>query len=86
VLHVLEPAERAPAVGAATALRDVETGAVLEVAADDLRQGYRERLEAHASALEAAVRSAGGHYRLMYSDQPLDRALGDYLRFRERHP
>jgi len=86
VLHVLDPAEREPALGDAAALRDVETGEVVDVAAEDLRRGYPERLAAHAGALEAAVRGAGGHYRLLYTDAPLDRALGDYLRFRERHP
>jgi len=86
VLHVLDPAEREPALGDAAALRDVETGEVVDVAAEDLRRGYPERLAAHAGALEGAVRSAGGHYRLMYTAAPLDRALGDYLRFRERHP
>jgi uncharacterized protein (DUF58 family) len=86
VLHVLDPAEREPTLGDAAAFRDVETGEVVDVAAEDLSGGYPERLTAHLGALETAVRSAAGHYRLMYTDAPLDRALGDYLRFRERHP
>ena len=86
LLHLLDPnEERLPVAGSAT-LRDVETGAVMTVAGDEVAGGYRLRLAEHLRALEHATGSAGGHYRLMNTDRPLDRALVEYLRFRERHP
>ena len=86
LLHVLDPEEQhIPVTGSAT-LRDVETGAVMTVAADELERGYRQRLSEHLRALEQASARAGGRYRLMNTDQPLDRVLAEYLRFRERHP
>ena len=86
LLHVLDPNEQRLPLSGSTTLRDVETGAVMTVGADDLQSGYRHRLSEHLHALERAAASAGGHYRLMNTDRPLDRVLADYLRFRERHP
>lgn len=86
VVQVLDPAEHKPPFGHAVTLRDVETGAVLPVAPEDLRHGYPERLAAHVEALRTTVLEAGGHFLGIDTDQPLDRALADYLRFRERHP
>ena len=86
LFHVLDPAERRlPITGSAT-LRDVETGALMTVTGDELRYRHPERLGAHLHALEQAVARARGHYRLMNTDQPLDRSLADYLRVRERRP
>lgn len=85
-LHVLGPAERRPAMEPGTTLRDVETGAVLQASIADLRDAYPQRLAGHVRAIGQAVAGAGGHHRLMYTDQPLDRSLAEYLRFRERHP
>jgi hypothetical protein len=67
-------------------LQDVETGAMMTVAADDLQRGYPQRLREHLRSLERVTLSAGGHYLQMSTDQPLDRGLRRYLRFRERHP
>jgi uncharacterized protein (DUF58 family) len=86
MIHVLDPAEQHPAVSASDTLQDVETGAMMTVAADDLQRGYQQRLREHLRSLEQVTLSAGGHYLQMSTDQPLDRGLGRYLRFRERHP
>lgn len=84
--QVLDPAERQPQVDDGTVLEDVETGAAFAVSADDLARHYPQRLAAHRQRLADVVRAAGGHFRLMYTDEPLDRSLVEYLRFRERHP
>jgi uncharacterized protein (DUF58 family) len=86
LMHVLDPAERRVPLAGGTTLRDVETGAVMTVSLEDLDRSYPQRLDDHLRALEQATRSAGGHYRQVTTDQPLDRSLADYLRFRERHP
>lgn len=86
LIHVLDPAERRlPADGGRT-LRDVETAAVMTVASEDIEGGYQERLNQHLRAVSRAALGPGGHHVLMNTDQPLDRGLADYLRFRERHP
>lgn len=86
VIQILDPAEREPSLAPGTTVEDVETRLLLEVDSDDLRRAYPARLAAHVQGLQRAVMSAGGHYLRMDTDQPLDRLLAEYLRFRERHP
>ena len=84
--HLLDSRERAPGFRRNLTLRDAETAAELEVDANDLRSGYRDRLRAHESALRSQAGAAGAHYVRMNADEPLNRALIGYLRFRARHP
>ena len=80
---------RAPAgrvFGGNMTLRDAETGRVIEVDANDLRAGYPARLAAHESALRQAAGAAGADYVRLNADEPLERALTGYLRFRARRP
>ena len=86
VFHLLDRRERRPAFGRNVTLRDAETGAVLEVDAGDVRTGYPRRLAAHEAALRRQAGAAGAHYVRLNADEPLDRALIGYLRFRARHP
>ena len=91
VFHLLDESERtprsrrAPAGGHAT-LRDVETGEVIEVDANDLRSRYPQRLAAHEQALRREAGGVGADYVRLNADEPLDRALAGYLRFRVRRP
>ena len=86
VFHLLDGAERAPGFRRNVTVRDAETSALLEVDVNDLRTGYRRRLAAHEAALRAEAGAARAHYVRMNADEPLDRALIGYLRFRARHP
>ena len=96
VFHVLDEAERAPrfrrvprsrrAFGGHATLRDVETGDVIEVDANDLRARYPQRLAAHEQALRREAGAVGADYVRLNADEPLDRALAGYLRFRARRP
>ena len=90
VFHVLDEAERAPrfrrAFGGHATLRDVETGDVIEVDANDLRSRYPQRLAAHEQALRREAGAVGADYVRLNADEPLDRALAGYLRFRARRP
>ena len=58
----------------------------MEVDAQELRSAYPGRLAAHERALRREAAAAGADYVRVDTDQPLDRALFDYLRFRSRHP
>ncbi|MYE81149.1 MAG: DUF58 domain-containing protein [Gammaproteobacteria bacterium] len=84
LVHVLDPAEREPDLGRGAALRDAETAEVMEVDGQELRSGYPERLADHERGLRRAAASAGADYVRVDTDQPLDRALFEYLRFRAR--
>ena len=86
LVHILDAAERSPRVGRGAGLRDAETGAVMEVDGQELRLDYPGRLAAHEQALRREAAAAGADYVRMDTDQPLDRGLLDYLRFRARHP
>ena len=90
VFHLLDAAERTPrwrrAFGGHATLRDVETGNVIEVDANDLRTRYPRRLAAHEQALRREAGAVGADYVRLDADEPLDRALAGYLRFRARRP
>ena len=86
VFHLLDGSERKPRFRRNVSLRDAETGSVIEVDVNDLRQRYPHRLADHESALRGHAGAAGAHYVRMTADEPLDRALIRYLRFRARHP
>lgn len=86
VFHLLAGAERKPRFRRNVSLRDAETGSVIEVDVNDLRHRYPRRLADHESALRGHAGAVGAHYVRMTADEPLDRALLGYLRFRARHP
>lgn len=86
LVHVLDPAERHPKIVAGSTVEDVESGALLDADSDDLRRHYPARFARHAAALRDVTAGARGHYLPMDTDQPLDRLLARYLRFRARHP
>ena len=72
--------------GGHATLRDVETGDVIEVDPNDLRSRYPQRLAAHEQALRREAGAVGADYVRLNADEPLDRALAGYLRFRARRP
>jgi len=86
LVHVLDPGERQIKLKSAATLRDAETGEVMEVSPDELATDYPERLRNHVDALKKLTLGMGGHYLQVDTDQPLDRTLAGYLRFRARHP
>lgn len=86
LVHVLDPGEREVRLKTAATLRDAETGEVMEVSPDELATDYPDRLRNHVEALKKLTIGMGGHYLQVDTDQPLDRTLSGYLRFRARHP
>jgi hypothetical protein len=47
------------------------------------RTAYRAKIDAHMEELRSRARSAGMDYQLLVTDQPLDRALREYLSLRQ---
>lgn len=86
LVHVLNPDERALRLKSAATLRDAETGEIMEVSPDELALDYPRRLRNHLDNLAKLILGLGGHYLQVDTDEPLDRVLAGYLRFRARHP
>lgn len=86
LIHVLDPGEQEVRLQSAATLRDAETGEIMEVSPDELATDYPQRLRNHLDALQKLTLGLGGHYLQVDTDQPLDRILVGYLRFRARHP
>jgi uncharacterized protein (DUF58 family) len=90
LVHVLDPNERhvklpfSTTIKGAT-LKDAETGHVMEVTPQELATAYPARLQNHLQAIKNHVLGMGGHYLQIDTDEPLDRAIAGYLRFRARH-
>jgi hypothetical protein len=64
-------------------VEDVESHATVQVSAEYLREHYDARLQAHLGALRSAAVSLRAHHTWLTTDEPLDRALRQYLKFRE---
>lgn len=88
VFHLLSAEERRPKLRSrgSTTLRDAETGRLMEVDPGEVRTAYPSRVASHEAALRREANAVGADYVRMSTDEPLDRALGQYLRFRRRRP
>jgi uncharacterized protein (DUF58 family) len=83
IFQVLDRAELAPHWDESVLLEDMESGQQIEVSPDYLRTTYRQRFEAHlANIRDVAARHRADHV-LVATDEPLDRALREYLMFRQ---
>jgi uncharacterized protein (DUF58 family) len=83
LFHILDPEEIKPAMKGPAILVDLETGDKLEVIPEYAKTAYRARIESHIEELRSRARGAGIDYQLLVTNQPLDRALREYLTLRE---
>jgi uncharacterized protein (DUF58 family) len=79
LFHVVDPAERELPGGDDTTFEDAETGVLLPLKPDTLRDTYRTLVGAHHQALEQRLVAAGADYVRLDTSEPLDRALHAYL-------
>lgn len=82
VFHILDPAERELPLDAPGTFEDAETGVRLPLKAEELRERYRELLDAHRAELKRGLVQGNLDYVPVDTDQPLDAALRHYLDFR----
>jgi len=82
LFHILDPQEIRPAMKSSALLVDLETNQRIEVIPEYARTAYRDRIDAHIDQLRSLARGAGMDYQLLVTDQPLDRALREYLTLR----
>ena len=92
IFQLLDPNEREPRAlttegngkgRESLLIEDMETQTTVQVSAQYLRDTYQERLSAHLDELKRAAASVGAHHVMLPTDEPLDRALRQYLKFRE---
>ncbi|MGQ0634534.1 MAG: DUF58 domain-containing protein [Planctomycetaceae bacterium] len=84
VLRVLDPAETGFAFDEAAMFRDLETGRELFVDPHVERLRYRERFARHKQELARACHRLSVDFAELSTDQPLERALFDFLNARLR--
>ena len=84
LFHVLHPQEINPDLGSAPLLLDMETGDAMETSPEYSRSEYQEKMQNHLATLQSKARGAGLDYFLLRTDRPLDSALREYFRLRER--
>ncbi len=83
LFHILDPEEIKPAMKGPAILVDLETGQKLEVIPEYAKTAYRAKIESHIEDLRSRARGARMDYQLLLTNQPLDRALREYLTLRE---
>jgi uncharacterized protein (DUF58 family) len=84
VIRILDPAEVGFPFAGESLFFDLETGRELYVDPEAVREGYRDRLAAHARDLARACHQLGIDIFTLRTDQPLDSALFDLLHSRFR--
>jgi uncharacterized protein (DUF58 family) len=85
VFHVLDPLERRLPVEGAIRFHDLETGEELVTQAQDLRPAYEAAVAKWFEELDQGCRSRDLDRVALTTDEPLDRALYDYLARRAQH-
>ncbi len=84
LFQVLDQQELDPQFDSNVLLEDLETGEAVEVAPQFMREAYPERIRSHIDSLEKAALSIGADHVLVNTSDTLDKALRNYLLFRQR--
>ncbi len=84
LFQVLDQQELEPEIASNVLLEDVETGEAIEVAPQFMTEEYPERMRAHIGTIESTAAAAGADHVLVDTRKPLDKALRNYLLFRQR--
>ncbi len=85
LFHVLDPLERKLSLEGTVRFHDLETGREVVAQAQDVRQAYDAAVGRWLRELEEGCRTRDVELVALTSDEPLDRALYDYLARRARH-
>ncbi len=79
VFHVLDPVEHRLPLDGQVRFYDLETGDELTTQVEEIRAGYTAAINAWQTELDAGCRGRAIDRVTMTTDQPLERALYDYL-------
>jgi uncharacterized protein (DUF58 family) len=84
VFQVLDPNEVAFDFGRAAQFEDVESGKLVYLDPAVTRSEYQWRLQEHTDGVQSLCRKFGFTFRRLVTDQPLELALFDFLKSRQR--
>jgi uncharacterized protein (DUF58 family) len=84
IFHLLDPEELDPQIKQSTLYEDMETGQAIEVEPGYMAKAYREKIQQHIKTIEEAASGIRADHVLINTGDPLDRALHNYLTFREK--
>lgn len=84
IFHTLDPAERNLSFNQPALFHDIESGREIYVDPQQVRGEYQRRIGEHLSKLRQICEGLGVDYRPVTTDEPLQQALGEFLRSRER--
>ena len=84
LFHLLDPVELKMPLADSCTLQDMETSDYLSYDPDHSRASYLELLQKHIGDLQRGCRDAHIDYSLLSTEEPLDRALYNYLSARQR--
>ncbi|MEG1979326.1 MAG: hypothetical protein RR060_01305 [Victivallaceae bacterium] len=83
LIRVLSPDERDLGFATPELFADAESELKMVVRADLLRKEYQRRLHQHSLSLAEGVKSRGGDYLEIYTDESPEKSLTQYLRRRK---
>jgi len=84
IFQVLDPNEVAFSFDRAMLFQDAENGKDAYIDPEAVRPDYQRRLQAHTDGVETACRKLGFAFQRALTNQPLERALFDFLKARRR--
>ncbi|MDH4072222.1 MAG: DUF58 domain-containing protein [Gammaproteobacteria bacterium] len=84
LFQVLDPRELDPEFRQNVLLEDLETGEAIEVDPRFMKEDYPQRIRGHVDSLRTAAAGIGADHVLVQTGDSLDRALREYLMFRQR--
>lgn len=82
LMHLLDPAEKAPAFDKNVVVEDAETGQALEVNAEFWRTRYAAKMQNHLETTARAARRCGAEHCVVDTSEPLNQVLRQYLTLR----
>ena len=84
LFHLLDNDELSPDIKQSTLYEDMETGDAIEVEPAFMQKAYREKINTHIAGIEEAANGIRADHVLLNTSEPLDKALHNYLTFREK--
>ncbi|WP_217607344.1 DUF58 domain-containing protein [Chitinophaga sp. GbtcB8] len=84
VFHLMGKNELGLDFAGYTTLQDLETGKTVSINSAEMRKAYTEKLQQYLAATRMQLLEQQIFYRLISTDQPLDKALRDFLNQRQK--
>lgn len=84
MFHLMDKNELEPDIKMSTLYEDMETGQAIEVEPTYMKNAYREKIRRHIRSIQEAASGIRADHVLLDTSEPLDKALHNYLTFREK--